>query len=153
MHEEIVMLVISGPTDYASRVPLQIATRVIAAVTETLKPGDIKHLDETWRQTYVGTLMSCAVQQKNQDDKDKFHLEGVKGPVRLWKEEELGPFEQKEVWGYTQVRGHSKRVVVCTEAEDLLMRGQVMSVNTKSEMMPHNTRVKVLLRNLSAKAI
>ena len=99
------------------------------------------------------TLMSCAVQQKNQDDKDNFYLEGVKGPVRLRKEEELGPFEQKEVWGYTQVRGQSKIVVVCTEAEDLLMRGQVMSVNTKSEMMPHNTRVKVLLRNLSAKTI
>ena len=42
---------------------------------------------------------------------------------------------------------------MCTESEDLLMRGQVMSVNTKSEMMPHNTRVKVLLRNLSAKTI
>ena len=28
-----------------------------------------------------------------------------------------------------------------------------MSVNTKSEMMPHNTRVKFLLRNLSAKTI
>ena len=151
--EEVVMLVISDPTDYASRVPLQIGTRVIAAVTETLKPGDIKHLDETWRQTYVGTLMSCAVQQKNQDPKDDFQLDRVKGPVKLRKEEELKPFEQKEVWGYTQVRGHSKRVVVCTESEDLLMRGQVMSVNTKSEMMPHNTRVKVLLRNLSAKTI
>ena len=149
--EEVVMLVISDPTDYASRVPLQIGTRVIAAVTETLKPGDIRHLDETWRQTYVGSLMSCAVQQKNQDPKDDFQLEGVKGPVKLRKGEELKPFEQKKVWGYTQVRGHSKSVFVCTESEDLLMRGQVMSVNTKSEMMPHNTRVKVLLRNLSAK--
>ena len=148
--EEVVMLVISDPIDYASRVPLQIGTRVIAAVTETLKPGDIRHLDETWRQTYVGTLMSCAVQQKNQDPRDSFQLEGVKGPVKLRREEELGPFEQKEVWRYTKFRGHSKRVVVCTEAEDLMMRGQVMSVNTKSEMMPHNTRVKVLLRNLSA---
>ena len=150
--EEVVLLVILDPTDYASRVPLQIETRVIAAVTETLKLGDIKHLDETWRQTYVGNLMPCAVQQKNQDPRDSFQLEGVKGPVKLRREEEPGPFEQKEVWGYTQVRGHSKRVVVCTEAEDL-MRGQVMSVNTKSEMMPHNTRVKVLLRNLSAKTI
>ena len=87
--EEVVMLVISDPTDYASRVPLQIGTRVIAAVTETLKPGDIKHLDETWRQTYVGTLMSCAVQQKNQDPKDDFQLEGVKGPVKLRRGEQL----------------------------------------------------------------
>ena len=60
--EEVVMLVISDPTEYASRVSLQIGTRVIAAVTESLKPADIKQLDDTWRQTYVGTLMSCAVQ-------------------------------------------------------------------------------------------
>ena len=57
---EVVRLVISDPTDYASRVPLQIATRVIAAVTETWKPGDIKHLDETWRQTYLDVLCSTA---------------------------------------------------------------------------------------------
>ena len=54
--EEVVMLVISDPTDYASRVPLQIGTRVIAAVTETLKPGDIRHLGETWRQTVCRNL-------------------------------------------------------------------------------------------------
>ena len=54
------MLVISDTTDYAARVPLQIGTRVIAAVAETLTPEDIKHLDETWKQTYVGTLVSCA---------------------------------------------------------------------------------------------
>ena len=117
---------------------LQIETRVIAAVIETLKPGDIKHLDETWRQTYIRILMSCAVQQKNQDPRDSFQLDGVKGPVKLRREEELGPFEQKEVWGYTQVRGHSKRVV-CTEAEDLLMRGQVMSVAQSQSTVPLST--------------
>ena len=40
-------------------------------------------------------------------------------------------------------------MVVCTESEDLLMKGQVMSVNTKSDLLPHNPRVKVLLRNLT----
>ena len=68
------MLVISDPTEYARRVPLQIGTRVIAAVTETLTPGDLTQLDETWKQTYVGTLMSCAVQQKK-DPGDVFNLE------------------------------------------------------------------------------
>ena len=60
--DEVVMLVISDSSDYASRVPIQIGTRVIAAVTETLKPEDIKHMDETWKQTYVGTLnvLCCA---------------------------------------------------------------------------------------------
>ena len=147
--EEVVMMVISDATEYASRVPLQIGTRIIAAVAETLRPTDIKHLDETWKQTYVGTLMSCAVQQKNKDEGDKFNLDKVKGPVKLRKEVEIGPMEQVEVWGYTQVRGHSKRVVVCTESEELLMKGQVMSVNTKSDLFPHNPRVKVLLRNLT----
>ena len=47
--DEVVMLVISDSSDYASRVPIQIGTRVIAAVTETLRPEDIKHLDETWK--------------------------------------------------------------------------------------------------------
>ena len=60
--EEVVMLVISDSSAYGSRVPLQIGTRVIVAVTETLKPEDIKHFYETWRQTYVETLMSCAIQ-------------------------------------------------------------------------------------------
>ena len=61
--------------------------------------------------------------------------------------------EQVEVWGYTKVRGHSKRVVVCTESEDLLMKGQVMSVNTKSDLLPHCSRVKVLLRNLTGQPV
>ena len=151
--EEVVMLVISDTTDYAERVPLQIGTRVIAAVTETLTPEDIKHLDETWKQTYVGTLMSCAAQQKQNSDGDPFDLDKVKGPVKLRKGAELGPFEQVEVWGYTQVKGHSKRVVVCTDSEELLMKGQVMSVSSKSELLPHNSRVKVMLRNLSAKSV
>ena len=63
--EEVVMLVISDPTDYARRVTLQIG--VFAAVTETLTPEDLKHLDETWKQTYIGTLMSCAAQQKKDE--------------------------------------------------------------------------------------
>ena len=37
-----------------------------------------------------------------------------------------------------KVIGHSKRVVVCTEAEDLLLQGQVMSVNTKSAAAWHS---------------
>ena len=36
--EEVVMLVISDSDSDASRIPLQIGTRVIAAVTETLRP-------------------------------------------------------------------------------------------------------------------
>ena len=91
------MLVISDSSAYGSRLPLQIGTRVIVAVTETLKPEDIKHFDETWRQTYVGTLMSCAVQQTKEEG-DTFELDHVKGPVKLQKAVELEPFEQKEVW-------------------------------------------------------
>ena len=151
--EEVVMLVVSDSTAYATRVPLQVGTRVISAVIESLTPDSIKHLDETWRQTYVGTLMSCAVQQRSAEEGDTFDLKEVQGPVKLRKGIRLDPFEQKEVWGYTQIRGHSKRVVVCTESEDLLVHGQVMSVNTKSELMPHNSRVKVMLRNLSARPI
>ena len=151
--EEVVMLVISDATDYATRVPLQIGTRIIAAVAETLTPVDIKHLDETWKQTYVGTLMSCAVQQRNRENGDTFNMDKVKGPVKLKKDLQLGPMEQVEVMGYTQVRGHSKRVVVCTDSEELLMRGQVMSVNTKSDLLPHNSKVKVLLRNLTAQTV
>ena len=150
--EEVVMLVINDPTAYAARVPLQIGTRVISAVTESLTLEDIKHLDETWKQTYIGTIMSCAAQQKNKEDGDTFDLDSVKGSIKLKKEVELEPFQQKEVWGYTQVRGHSKRVVVYTESEDLLMQGQVMSVNTKTDL-PHNSKVKVFLRNLSSKAV
>ena len=70
--EEVVMLVIADTTDYAAGVPLTIGTRVIATVAETLTPEDIKHLDETWKQTYVGTLMSCAAQQKKSQDADPF---------------------------------------------------------------------------------
>ena len=115
--EEVVMLVVSDSTGYATRVPLQVGTRVISAVIESLTPDSIKHLDETWRQTYVGTLMSCAVQQRPTEERDTFDLKEVQGPVKLRKVIRLDPFEQKEVWGYTQIRGHSKRVVVCTESE------------------------------------
>ena len=150
--EEVVMLVISDSSAYGSRVPLQIGTRVIAAVTETLKTEDIKHLDETWGQTYVGTLMSCAVQQTKEEG-NTFELDHVKGPVKPKKAVELEPFEQKEVWGYTKVRGHAKGVVMCTDSDDLLMKGQVMCANSKSQLLPHNPRVRVMLRNLSFRAV
>ena len=59
---------------------------------------------------------------------------------------ELEPLGQTEVWIYTQVTGHSRRVVVCTESEDLLMQGQVMSMNTETDLLPHSSKVKILLR-------
>ena len=147
--EEVVMLVISDPTEYAKRVPLQIGTRVIAAVTQT---KDLAHLDETWKQTYVGTMMSHAAQQKK-DPEDSFSLNKVIGPVKLRKEETLEPLEHKEVWAYTPVKGHSRRVVVCTESQDLLMQDQVMSVSTNVYLLPHSSRVKVFLRNFSSRAV
>ena len=93
--DEMVMLVNSDSSDYASRVPIQIGTRVKAAVTETLRPEDIKYLDETWKQTYVGTLMSCAVQQRPVENGDTFDLKEVQGPVKLKKGVELQSFEQR----------------------------------------------------------
>ena len=80
-------------------------------------------------------------------------MDHVKGPVKLKKAVELEPFEQKEVWGYTKVRGHAKRVVVCTDSDDLLMKGQVMCANSKSRLLPLNPRVRVMLRNLSSRAV
>ena len=151
--EVVVMLEISDTITYAARVPLQIRTRVIAAVAETLTSEDIQHLDETWKQTYIGTLMSCAAQQKKNQDGDPFDLDALKGQAKLRKEVEIQPFEEVKVWAYTHVKGHSKRVVVCTESEELLMKGQVMCVNSKSEMLPHNSRVEVCLRNLTARAV
>ena len=94
--EEVVMLVISDPMEYAARVPLQIGTRVIAAVTETLTLEDMKYLDETWKQTYVGTLMSCTAQQRTREDGDTFDMDTVKGPVKLKKEVKLEPFHKKK---------------------------------------------------------
>ena len=150
--EDVVMLVIKDKTTWADRVPIQIGTRVIAAVTEQIRPEDLQSLGDTWKQTFVGTLMACAV-KGHRDDGDKFSLDSVKGPVKLKKAEELEPLSQTEVWGYTQVTGHSRRVVVCTESEDLLVQGQVMSMNTKSDLLPHSSKVKVLLRNLTSKSI
>ena len=102
--EEVVMLVVSYPTDYATRVPLQIGTRVIAAITQILTQEDMRYLDETWKQTFVGTLMSCVVQQKK-DGGDSFNLD------------------------------------------------KVMSVNIKADLLPHNSKVKILLRNVSTRAV
>ena len=42
---------------------------------------------------------------------------------------------------------------MCTESEDLLLKGQVMSVSSKSELLPHNPRVKVWVRNLTARTL
>ena len=121
-------------------------------MAEQIRPEDLKSLGEIWKQTYVGTLMACAV-KGHRDDGDYFSLDSVKGPVKLRKAVELEPLGQTEVWGYTQVNGHSRRVVVCTESEDLLTQGQVMCMNTKSDLLAHSPKVKVLLRNLTSKSI
>ena len=96
--------------------------------------------------------MACAV-KGHRDDDDNFSLDSVKGPVKLKKAVKLEPLGQTEVWGYTQVTGHSRRVVVCTESEDLLMQGQVMGMNTRTDLLPHSSKVKFLLRNLISKSI
>ena len=153
--EEVPLLVINVTSSDADRVPIQVGTKVIAAVTEHIKPDNLHRLNETWKQTYIGTLMACAIKGRKEPE-DAFSMDSVKGPVKLRKSVELGPLEQTEVWGCTKVIGHSKRVVVCTEAEDLLdllLQGQVMSVNTKSELLPHSSKAKVLLRNLTSKSI
>ena len=77
----------------------------------------------------------------------------MKGPVKLRKEVEIPPFQEVKVWDNTQVKGHSKRVIVCTDSEEQLMKGQVMCVNSKTQMLPHNPRVEVYLRNLTARAV
>ena len=61
-----------------------------------------------------GPSWACAVREQKEDG-DNFSMDSVKGPVKLKKTVELGPLEQTQVWGYTQVTGHSRRVVVCTE--------------------------------------
>ena len=90
---------------------------------------------------------------QSKEEGDIFELDHVKGPVKLKKAVQLEPFEQKEVWGYTKVRGHAKRVVVCTESDDLLMKGQVMCANSKSPLLPDNPRVRVMLRTLYSRAV
>ena len=69
--EEILMLVISDTTDYATRVPLLLP----------LYLKYIKHLDEIWKQIYV--KMSCVAQQKKSQDGDP--IDNVKGHARLKK--------------------------------------------------------------------
>ena len=108
------MLIIKDQTRWADRVPTQIGTRVIAAVTEQIKPEDLQSLGHTWKQTYVGTLMACTVKGQK-DDGDTFSIDSVRGPIKQKKTVELEPLGQTKVWGYTQVTGYSKRVVVCTE--------------------------------------
>ena len=150
--EDVVMLVIRDKTKWADSVPIQIGTRVITAVTEQIRPEDLQSIADTWKQTYMGNLMACAV-KGHRDDGDNFSLDSVKGPVKLKKAVELEPLGQTEVWGYTQVTGHSRMVAVCTESEDLLMQDQAMSINTKTDLLPHSSKVKVLLRNLTSKSI
>ena len=60
--EDVVMLVIRNQTEWADRVPIQIGTRIIAAVIEQIKP-DLQLLGDTWKQTYVGTLMGLCCER------------------------------------------------------------------------------------------
>ena len=98
--EDVVMLVIRDKTKWADSVPIQIGTRVITAVTEQIRPEDLQSIADTWKQTYMGNLMACAV-KGHRDDGDNFSLDSVKGPVKLKKAVELEPLGQTEVWGYT----------------------------------------------------
>ena len=94
--EDVMMLVIKDQTKWADRVPIQIGTRVIAAVTEQIKPEDLQSLGDTWKETYVGTLMACAVKGQKDDD-NIFSIDSVKGPIKLKKAVELEPLGQTEV--------------------------------------------------------
>ena len=94
--DEVPLLLIDDTSSDVDRVPIQVGTKVIAAVTEHIKPDSLHRLNEIWKQTYIGTLMACAIKGRKEPE-DAFSMDSVKGPVKLRKSVELGPWEQTEV--------------------------------------------------------
>ena len=90
------------------RVPVEIGTQVIDQLVTTMTEKELQKAGETWKQVYLGTIVSKKNTIKGLDIPE-YDFEGVKGKIHAMREVKIPLFET------TVVVTHSKCLSVVVE--------------------------------------
>ena len=139
------------PTNpYHDRVPVTLGTKQLERVTNATP--NATPCDKSWELVKKTTLLSMKAQVDVKPRDPTFHLEDIKGGVKLMQNVTLLPFESIRTKGKTSITAHSKRVNVVTSPSNFKREGlQVM--NSYGLLRPGSGRVDVALFNNSEKPI
>ena len=98
------MLISHTTTHYHRRVPIQVGSCIIDQVTNCITKEGLQSLSQSWKLSYVSTIISKSSQIGNQE----FDLEQVKGKVVNTKKMKIPAFQTVIAKGLTKVTGHQK---------------------------------------------
>ena len=156
--EDILMLVIDDSL-YGKRVPIQLGTIHIDMVLRALKGNNSHEVSEGWKRAQLAATLKLGQAQVEVGGDEGINLDDLVGSVTTTKKVKLAPFEGRTISGVLRgpIRGAgiSKRVNVLSEpsAEQLKESARFSTVPAYTYASPGSTRVQVMIKNLTARAV
>ena len=133
------MLISHTTTQYHKRVPIQVGSRIIDQVSNSITEEELKSLSQSWKLAYVSTIISKSSQVSDQE----FDLDQVKGKVVITKKVIVPAFQTVIARGLTKVTGHKKYVYVLVEPSPKCT--SIFVPGNTSELIPGGSGVVVVL--------
>ena len=156
--EDILMLVIDD-SPYGKGVPIQLGTIHIGMVLDTLRGTNSRKISEGWKRAQLAATLKLGQAQAEIGEGEGLNLDDLVGSVTTTQKVKLAPFEGRTISGVMKgpIRGVgiSKRVNVLSEpSAEQLKEGAVFSaVPAYTYASPGSTRVQVMIKNLTSRAI
>ena len=152
---DVLMLIIDDSA-YGMRVPVQLGTLHIDMALDLATEAEMKKLSRRWERAKMATALrmnSMVV------DENSFKLDDISGSVHTTQKLNLGPFESATVTGILKgpVKNsvYHKRVNVSIEPLEAHKEGEnkYCAVPGYAFLKPGSDRVKVMIKNLTARVI
>ena len=152
---DVLMLIIDD-SEYGMRVPVQIGTLHIDMALDLATETEMKRLSRRWERAKMATALhmnSMVV------DEESFKLDEISGTVHTTQKLSLGPFENATVTGIlkgpVKSSAYHKRVNVTIEPIEAHKEGEnkYCAVPGYAFLKPGSDRVKVMIKNLTARVI
>ena len=155
---------------YSKMVPVVVSSKIIDRALSLITKGELKKVTMTWRQAYLGAIMSGSLQlchisssktgveeevSHSYPESDplevwKFCLDDVRGPVCTIQKVTILPFSTVIMHANSSVKGHCMWVHVLTEPmPGPQLPAAVVPTPTYGELHPGSSRVPICLHNLS----
>ena len=146
-NRDLLMLISPTTTRYHQRVLIQVGRCVINQVTSCISEKELQSLSQSWKTSYVSTILSKAISISDPD----FNLDQVKGSVVISEEVTIPTSQITIVKGLTTITGHHKCVHVLVELSPKCTK--VFILGNTSELKPGNSNIKVVIQNRSGRDV
>ena len=122
-------------------------SHVIDQVTSCISEEELQSLSQSWKVTYVSTVILKAAQASDLE----FDLDKVRGKVVSCKEVTIPTSQTVVVKGLTMITGHCKHVHLLMESSPKCVN--VFVLENTSKLSPGKSEVKVVIQNRSGKDV